>query len=393
MINRAIEFHYETDPSRLKRIWQSIWSEEGVCRQLPPEFYDPFWMPDYLIANRHIENGEPGVIYHISEACFFWYPFILRPLPEEFSLPVCRSSGTFQGKKAVLDYYDITSAYGYGGPLMDAATDTDYEQLRIAFESFWPEFCRSHNIIAEFVRFQPMIQYSKNFWAFYQPQQIKNIVWFDLTKSEEQLWQDLHPQKKRALKKAAHQDLVFNEDWEYYPEFQQIYAQTMDRRHARSFYCFPENYFREIEQNLPLKNRWLHTVLHQGRPVSSALFFTSSSTVHYYLGANSIESRNLHSSSYLLWRTALKAKQLGYQKFILGGGVVAHDELYRFKRQFANTEVPYTIGMRIHNAEIYEQLKTMFKTLRPGQPIPEGLLFFYREPAVSNGLPLAAPSP
>ncbi len=331
-----MDFEFITEKEDLLAAWQRY-----IALATSPR--DPYADAEYVWLNRWIEAGTPAAI----AAEDFWYPFVMRPIPEIFKIPGL----------------DVTSPYGFGGPL------TSNPQTLGAFCRYWDDFCEKHNVVAEFIRFNPYLENHLRFPV--EKHHVKDVVWFDLSLSKEALEQNSHPQKRRYLKK---QDFEFSDRFEGLSSFVKLYQDAMQEKHADRFYQFPQEVFQHLNPN----TCWVHSVYHEGEVISAALFLVDGQTVQYFLGANNEIGKALKSSAWLLWQTALKAKKLGYQRYILGGGMQKDDSLFRFKQQLSCLTLPYWIGRKIHNAKNYQQIIDTAEAHYPGWYTETAPLFFYR---------------
>ncbi len=322
---------------------------------------DPYFNPDYLHLNQWIESGEPVVLYAEQDNHAYWYSFMLRPLPDAVAV-----SG-----------YDITSPYGFGGELFTGSATSEKQRFLKQCQSRVIEWCQKNDVVAEFIRFHPLLKNHLKAPDSIQTHHVKTVCWFDLKQSEEQLWKNLHSQKRRYLKKIDTHDVQISDDWHYLSAFSSLYAESMTQKQASQFYQFPSDFFEALE-NINDEQRWLRTLLHQGRPVGSALFLKHGEHVQYFLGANNQTAKERHLSAWLLFQTALDAKHDGYKTFTLGGGLSENDSLFRFKNQLTKTTAPYYIGTRIHNAQKYEAIKANLKSDPLVETASELPLFFYR---------------
>lgn len=342
---------------------------------------DFYFHPGYIWLNRLSEKKEestPRVFFLETPTAFFWYPLLIRKIPAKY------------GVKA----YDATSAYGFGGPLMIPKQASDNSQrerqdLLASFSSHWETYCAENVIVAEFIRFHPLLENHRDL-THCELHQIKDVVYFDLDVQQSVLLERLHPQKRRSLKKAGGNNLAFSNSWAHYPEFKKLYQASMCDKAADDFYHFSPTFFDELEtlaQRFKTNNEQnyrvrLNSVLHHGAVISSAIFLCAGDTVEYFLGANAAEARDVHSSAWLLWQSALQCREEGYKRYVLGGGLSADDELFRFKKQLSPLTAPYFIGRRIFNADAYEAIKVAYaRESMPSscQKLQNPPLFFYRD--------------
>ena len=336
--------------------------------KIPKQNLDYYFYPDYIWLNELAEqNSKAIVLYLCSDSGFAWYPVIIRPLPEQFGLT----------------QFDATSPYGFAGPLIIAANPDDRSILLSQLGQAWQNYCQQNGIIAEFCRFHPLLENNLGV-SWLEAHQVKDVVYFDLTVTVETLPERLHSQKRRSLKKADKSNLVFSTEWKHYDAFKALYQASMEQKNADSFYHFSSPFFDRIEE-IALRhpdNIKLHSVLRDDTVISSGIFFAAGDIVEYFLGANAPEARNVHSSAWMLWETALTSKAEGYAKYVLGGGVKADDELFRFKQQLSPLTAPYSIGRKVVDAEAYEQLKLTYQQgLAQTGNVPDlanAPIFFYR---------------
>lgn len=326
-------YKYLADAADLHAAWQAYTAQPNVQ-------IDPYAHPDYLLLNQWIERGQPGVI--AGEG--LWYPFVMRDIPDRFQLKA----------------KDITSPYGFGGPLGTIGN----------FQSFWQDFCKEHNVVAEFIRFNPLLNNHVDLDC--EKHHVKDVVWFDLMLDQDALEANLHAQKRRYLKK---QTFTFSDDFKYLDDFIRLYEDSMTEKQADEFYHFP----RELFTHLKVETCWVHSAIHEGEVISAALFLYDGQTVQYFLGANNETGKTLKSSAWLLWQTALKAKASGHKRYMLGGGMQRDDSLFRFKQQLSCLTLPYWIGRQIHNPTYYQQIIDIAQSKYPGWYTETAPLFFYRE--------------
>ncbi|MCB0321303.1 MAG: hypothetical protein KDD60_10280, partial [Bdellovibrionales bacterium] len=103
---------------------------------------DASYLPEYHQAYSLRVKNSTALLWHYTDGPdHFIYPFLLTPI----SLSLNADRAQFSG------YFDISSIYGYTGPL---ATNSSAEFLERAWRSF-DEYAASQKIVAEFIRFSP----------------------------------------------------------------------------------------------------------------------------------------------------------------------------------------------------------------------------------------------
>ena len=62
-----------------------------------------------------------------------------------------------------MNYNDIVTPYGYGGPIAIADSENDRKQLIDKYYKEFAQCCVDNNIVSEFVRFHPIINNVEGF--------------------------------------------------------------------------------------------------------------------------------------------------------------------------------------------------------------------------------------
>lgn len=248
-------------------------------------------------------------------------------------------------------YFDIETVYGYGGPLVN----TEDKAFIARFEDAFLEHCRSENIIAEFVRFHPIIGNEKVFRKDIQVLHNRKTVVLDLTQDIEEIWmKQISTQNRNIIRKCIKNNLMV-EQGSRYDEFIEIYSETMKRVGAEEFYSFGKEYYDNMQKQ---DNYTLLYVREGDRAVAGAIFMGYGDYFHYHLSGSRKDALKLCPNNILLWEAIQYAKQKGYKKFHFGGGLTdsMEDNLFRFKSKFSKEYIDFYIGKRVHNRETYTEL-------------------------------------
>ena len=113
------------------------WNE--LILKLPVEKRDIYYTKEYYLLQKRKNCESKMFVYENERGDMAIYPFLKRPIEQNI----------FQG-----EFFDIETAYGYGGPL---ATSSEVNFLE-EFETSFLKYCAEENIIAEFIRFHPLIK-------------------------------------------------------------------------------------------------------------------------------------------------------------------------------------------------------------------------------------------
>jgi hypothetical protein len=135
--------------------------------------------------------------------------------------------------------------------------------------------------------------------------------------------------------------------------FHRLYTETMHRTEATERYFFTAEYLARV---LQFERSWLLTARDpDGHPAAGAIAAVSDGVLHYFLGGTAEASLGDSPFKNVVVAMLDLADELG-TPLNLGGGLSAGDGLERFKRGFANAELPFRAHEIVCNAEIYARL-------------------------------------
>jgi UDP-N-acetylbacillosamine alanyltransferase len=297
---------------------------------------DVYYNKDYI--SLYLKKNESIFEFKLNEGSNFFYNIsIKRPINQIGS--VVMEDG----------YFDLESAYGYGGYYTNSQ---DKEFIRRALEAYKKK-CIKERIVAEFIRFHPFNTFpisnasTLNFCTY-----DRDVVYVDLSLTKDERW-SAYSKKTRNLLRHCDRQLSFGKSGSL-SDFSKLYSQTMQRNNAQDFYYFGDEYYQDIAKKLLAS---LFSVSVNKRIVSSGFFMFSDIFAHYHLSANDYEMRHYNANYYLLDQLFEEAKGLGKSFFLLGGGVTPceTDSLLRFKKKFSKLTKKFYIGGNIYDLDIYNK--------------------------------------
>lgn len=178
---------------------------------------DVFYTPDYFQSALKLDPGEALLFYFKGQWGEVAYPFIKRKLKDDEDL----------------EFYDITTPFGYGGPLMN--NRNDLAELTASFRAAFVDYCRQERIIAEYIRFHPLTGNVAYFSEELDLYPVYETYTLDLGAA-------MTERKKDAtifVKKLGTVRHLF--------EFLILYYSTIRRREkTHSFYFFTNDYFETL---------------------------------------------------------------------------------------------------------------------------------------------------
>lgn len=292
----------------------------------------------YVKLYEEKENGKAQTFLYRNRYGYIEHAFIKRKIPE-----------LIDG----VQYYDITTAYGYGGPVIREATN-----LKLLLEGYFAAFkqyCQVNRIVSEFIRFHLIENIDVRDHYYGDVALIGPHVTRDLRKP---MTSDIHKSVRTSLRKAEQMNLTFSADKTEagLADFMKVYNETMKRHDADSFYYFKESFFCQLHEWL--NGHFVYTkAMKDGVVISSFLTLYGKTHAFGFLGGTLEEYFNCQPSTFLEYHTMDWLKREGLSHYTIGGGVKGEDGLYRYKRKFDKTgSRPFYVGKTIHNEKVYQAL-------------------------------------
>lgn len=258
---------------------------------------------------------------------------------------------------------DVTSAYGYAGPLA-FGPGLDASFLAAAWQEMLGQW-RAQGVVSVFARFHPLLGNHELAQALSGSVEgvdgvldVGQTVSVDCTVSDETVMADYARPLRRHLANAAEIGYVTAEDvsWSDLPEFVRIYDESMDRNGAGDFYRFTADDFAFLRDALPGR---VHLLLTRtaGEVVAGGLFTESSGIVQAHLMGTATAYLSTSPGKALLDGARRWARDAGYTVLHLGGGRGGRsDSLFRFKREFSKRRHPFAVGRWIVDPAMYVEL-------------------------------------
>lgn len=252
------------------------------------------------------------------------------------------------------DKYDVEPFLGYSGPIV---MRNDIEFVKNAVKKY-KELCKEYNIVAEIIRFNPLI---KNYSFFVDNSGIetfysKSIVIANCFKDESEQIKQYKAKSARYMINKAKKECVFKE---LHKEndgtlFIKLYNSALKRVNADSKWFFSSLFFNRVLKNNMFK---LYGVYYKNEIQSIALVIEHKLASYYFLAAN-VENLYPGSNELLIHKICLETAAKDIPSLILGGGntVSEEDPLLKFKKKFSSHTTPFYMGKIIHNEEIFKQL-------------------------------------
>ncbi len=304
---------------------------------------DIYFTPEYYSLYEKNGDGKAQCFVFEDNGEIALYPFLINSVNK-------------LGYKLDKQYFDIQGAYGYNGP----AVSSKNENFILSFSKEFKNFCTSQNVIAEFIRFNPVLQ-NQRFINYIDPILINYNIILDLNMQD--IWMNAYEHSTRKnVKKALRNNLIVK----YYTDsnisdselmsFIKIYYKTMDRNSAAYGYYLSEEFFREIVYNLSGKALFFFTYK-DNKIISCELVLISKKIGYSFLGGTLSEFYEFRPNDLLKHEIINLLKLKKYDYFCFGGGTKPNDGIFNYKKKFARNGVyDFYIGKKIHNKEIYNEV-------------------------------------
>ncbi|MFC4712850.1 GNAT family N-acetyltransferase [Planococcus dechangensis] len=301
---------------------------------------DVYYTYEYNEWNAEKENGNAKLVYFQNSLASVIYPFIIRKIDCNFTeQPI----------------YDITNAYGYGGPICIG----DPGGLK-EFGTLFREYCKNMNIISEVVRLHPLIDNASYLDIYCKLQYIRKTTAVDLTDSLQNIQQRYSPMTRRNIKKALSNHLqcrVVEKSDENIAMFLKLYNDTMCRKEASNSYYFNSSIIKKQLEDTGVSKSFLIFVYYGERVIAAVILLMTKRFAHYHLGASDKLFLSMRPNNLLFDFMVSFSKENGCETLHLGGGYQEDDSLFKYKTSFTNqNNYDYYLGTNIYDDALYEKL-------------------------------------
>jgi len=257
------------------------------------------------------------------------------------------------------DYYDMSSVYGYSGPISNKAFHKLSSQFVDNFRTNFLDFLKDEKIVTVFSRLNPFFNQSAIMEDFGGVVDNGKVVVFDLTISlEEQrsAYQERVLRKVKHLKKLGFYVKEANSK-EDVKIFTSIYTLNMLRVDATAGYYFDQAYFEALLDSDEFDARLIFVYDHNDYPVCGAIVVITNEIMEAHLLGTREEYLANSPAKLLTEEITIIGRKLGVKYYNLGGGVgFKKDSLFRWKANFTNLTFDYRSWRFVVNQEIYQNL-------------------------------------
>ena len=290
---------------------------------------------------------------------------------------------------------DVTSVYGYAGPVCLGCSDQD-ELLRVAWTQI-VDCWRRQGVVSVFARLHPVLANHRIIAdtpadrAEAGPGIVHHgeTVAIRLDGNEQDTWLNYRAEVRKNLRRAEKIGLesVIDAEWRYFEEFLALYSATMERNHASSFYFFPREYLDGLRQALG-EHGGLIVSRFEGRIVAGCLLTECHGIASTHLTAGELGVEGCSPAKVLVHDAQLWARRRGNYVLHLGGGRGNHeDSLFAFKTGFSPQRDRFSTGRWILDLAKYDELTRLHlqQANQAGASVEPGFFPAYRAPMLARG--------
>ena len=257
-----------------------------------------------------------------------------------------------------VQYYDLVTPYGYGGPVIHWTNDK--EKLIQAYMDDFGRYTEKEHIIAEFVRFHPILGNGVDFKEVYKSIFDRKTVGTNLT-YDDVIAKEFSKHKRKDIRKALKNPEIryeVTENPSTLQDFLKIYYSTMDRDKADDYYYFKPDYFQTMLEKFR-EHITAGRVFLGDQLIAMGVYFRYGKYLHAHLSGTLSEYLDYSPANILKYALAVYGHENGYEVIHYGGGTSRSPEngVYKFKKEFGkNTEFDFYIAKKVWNEEIYKQI-------------------------------------
>jgi len=327
----------------------------SYLNKLPISQQDIYYTPHYYELYQSNGYGKAACFVFMKDNDIAIYPYLINSINDS-------------GYDLDDNYYDIQGAYGYNGIISSNYT----KSFRKNFYKSFDTYCKENNIIAEFIRYNPIIENHVFADSFVDLSINRKTVVLNINQPYNDIWSLEYSSNNRNMIRKAKNTIFCKYDYgkDEIESFFKMYNYTMKRIGAENFYFFKKNFFNQMKNCLH-DNFYLITAYEKkiNDPIAGLLLLQHQDKAHYFLSARSLECKNNSVNNYLLDYAIRLAKDINCNIFHLGGGnsLDENDTLLKFKKNISKQTCNFYISKKIYNPKIYNKVSSIWEKNNPSK--------------------------
>lgn len=287
-----------------------------------------------------LNNNGTALLFVYEEGYdFIAIPLIKRAIPES-------------------TYFDLTSVYGYSGPLSNNKMGAIDSRLKANFKDAFNDFLSEGKYVSVFSRMNPFYEQQLLLDELGSVHENGQVVVMDLRGSIEDQRRRYKETTLASVKKAVKNGYIIKE--ENGPDaikvFKEIYDENMSRVGASDAYLFDESHYAEMLNTTEYDARLFMAYKDNVVACSTIVVFANTFIQSYLIGTRAEYLRD-SPAKFMADAIGQIGRECGKCYFNLGGGVgFQRDSLFEWKKAFSDIIFDFKSLRHIANPTVYQQL-------------------------------------
>ncbi len=287
-----------------------------------------------------IDNDHTSVLLLFSKGeSFIALPLVLRNIPDT-------------------SLFDMTSVYGYAGPVSRIAP-ADHDELLRFFKERFVQYCLDNRVVSVFSRLHPLIDQKFILEGLGEILDLNKTVSIDLTAAADEQRAGYRKSLKSDLNQLRRTAITVYETKarEEINRFIDIYYETMHRVQASANYYFSKEYFYDFLSTEAFASKLL-LAKSDNQVIAGAIFTYTDKIMQYHLAGTTEAFIKQTPMKLILDEARMMANAMGLHHLHLGGGVAGRDDdsLFRFKSGFSKNFKQFSVWQYIADQAAYGDL-------------------------------------
>lgn len=254
--------------------------------------------------------------------------------------------------------FDMTSVYGYGGPISNREFEALDPDLVLDFKDSFLLFLKEEQIVSVFSRLHPLFNQRVIMDHFEGVTENGKVVCLDLTLALNAQREQYQERAQRKIKQLRARGYTVSEGRtrKDIQVFAEIYYNNMVRLRASEYYFFDEDYFAQLLSATEYDARLLFVNNEAGDPVCGAIVVFTNGIIQSHLLGTKMAYRSESPAKLLIDEITLMGRELGMKHYNLGGGLnYREDSLYEWKKGFSKKTYDYYSWRMVADQVAYDR--------------------------------------
>jgi hypothetical protein len=311
-----------------KAAWTNI-----ISRAAAYDFYHTWYY-------HNLDSPDSSRMYVYEEGThFIAYPLVKRSIP-----------GT--------EYVDLTSVYGYTGPISDRPFETQDAEFLTRFRHAFLDTLHKERVVSVFSRLHPFFNQDlllRDFTGLFPNGKSVAIDIRVPIEVQRAAYHKSYRQQIRILREKGYQ-VRESKSAEAIQTYAEIYTENMKRVGASDYYLFTPSYFEQLLASKEYESKLMLVYLND-EIVSGGVVICTNKIMQVHLMSTRTEHLNLSPPKLVVDETSILGRSLGYEYINLGGGLnFKEDSLFKWKAGFTKLFMDYNSWRFIANEVVYDDL-------------------------------------